>query len=627
MGSRILQIPLDHIRQDYQETQNTYVEQGDLFTNDFEHTDGGSHIYELWFKIPDDIYKYILGYKINQYNTARVIALKTKKSSLNQYIGNSYRKFYYKPTGYTTYTNETTNPPSTTYNDESSPSTYFDPMRFVEPSSFYQVSGYGIDYYEEKGGQVEDDETGMGFTIARDDLLALQFVSSEYFVVQARPYSYYYKHDVDTNNYYTEQKYTRDVRWNIDTFVLEILLTDIEIYVEPTYPVNVYARKDRDLTVAWKVSNSDNRTEQYLWVTESTITITDSEDNSVTYTIDGSDLFHVFDTSDISDLAVGECTVHVETKTNYGWVGEATWTFDLTGETNAPEITSVTQNSYPTVTWTASSQIAWELQISNANGIVYKTGMVPGNARSFTVPQLLEDGQYSLEMRCTNTYGIITAWSSYFLELAPTKPDAPEGVIVSARADFGISIHCDEMETTGKLLVVRRKNSESEPEVLGEYNGSFIDYLVGLDDPHEYTIRNYVEGYADGDWIDGVLAYSGVVIRDADDYSKYVHVWMSEDKTINYINADDRSDVLTQCVGRKFPVSELGEWLTVERSFTGYVSNEGFKQLQRMKLNSTHVLLQSKEEYFPCYMLLSDQGEYNDGRIVSFRMTRIDGDK
>ena len=625
MGSRILQIPLDHIRQDYQESSNTYVTQGDVFTNDFNNPYGGRHSYELYFEIPEDIYKYIIGYIRPVYGTS-LVALKTNKSSLKKYISNKYDKFVWKPDGSVSYTNTTTSPPEETYDDEKKAYNYFTPMKFVEPSAWYQDESWGT-LQKDYPGEVDPSETGMIFQIPRADVLALQFSSDDYFVIQANPYYQYSKFDLDTNQYYTEDIWTRFIEWNTDSFVLEILLTDIDINVDPTYPVNVYARKDRDLTVAWETSNSDNRSEDYLWVTESTITITDSEDNTVTYTIEGNDSYHVFDTSDISDLAVGECTVHVETTTNYGWIGEATWTFDLTGETNAPEITSVTQNSYPTVTWTASSQIAWELQISNSNGIVYKTGMVPDNARSFTVPQLLEDGQYSLEMRCTNAYGIITAWSSYFLKLAPTKPDAPEGIIVSARNDFGISINCNDIETTGKLLAVRRKNSDSVPEVLGEYNGSFVDYLIGLDDPHEYTIRNYVEGYADGDWIDGVLAYSGVVIRDADNYSNFVHVWMSEDKTINYINDDDRSNILTQCVGRKFPISELGEWLTVERSFTGYVSKEGFKQLQKMKLNSTHVLLQSKEEYFPCYMQTADQGEYNDGRIVTFKMTRIDGDK
>lgn len=623
MGSRILRIPVDHIEQNFQPSANTYVEQGDLFTNDYENVQSGHYTYTLYFEIPEDLYKYQIGFNPDISSRSwRYFLLAIKKNKLISHIGNSYQKVTYKTIQEVVYNNS-----SREYTEvpDGRVLGWAEPLEIMGPASAGWYHYKGAQAVSSNEFEVPSDEIIEYFEVNNNDILDLQNTSDNYFAIQVSPYYYYNIND--STNVTIEDKSTTYNKWDLEAFYFEMLVTDIEIYVNPTYPVGVYARKDRDLTVAWDVANSVNRPNTYLWVTESTITITDSEDNSVTYTIQGDDLYHVFDTSDISDLAVGECTVHVESTTNYGWVGEATWTFDLTGETNAPEITSVTQNSYPTISWTVSSQIAWELQISNSEGIVYKTGMVPGDARSYTVPQLLEDGQYSIEMRCTNIYGIITAWDSYFLELAPTKPSAPEGIIVSARADFGISINCNAMETTGKLLAVRRKDSNSVPEVLGEYNGSFVDYLVGLNDPHEYTIRNYVEGYADGEWIDGVLAYSGVVIRDADDYSKYVHVWMSEDRTLNYINADDRSDVLTQCVGRKFPISELGEWLTVERAFTGYVSNEAFKQLQKMKLNSTHVLLQSKEEYFPCYMIISDQGEYNDGRIVSFRMTRIDGDK
>lgn len=631
MGSRILRIPLDHVRQDYQETSETYVKQGDLFTNNYDSVTNGNYTYELYFKIPENIYTYILGYLDTDYVSSgrREIALKAKKSSFRKRINNYYDKHTYKPTGNVSYTNTTTTPPQTTYTEDTyvggtkTTERYFNPMKFAEPTAFWQDAASNLYAYK---GEVDESESGMRFVIQRNDLLALQFVSTDYFVVQASPYYNYSSYEDDVSK--SESKQTRYIEWDIDTFELEILLTDIEVYIEPTYPVNVYARKDRNLTVSWEVSNSDNRSEQYIWVTESTITITDSNDESVSYTVTGNDLYHVFTPSDIEDLAVGECTVHVESTTNYGWVGEATWTFDLTGETDAPEITNVTQNSYPTITWDSDSQISWEMQISNAQGIVYKSGIVVGSEESFTVPKFLEDGDYSIEMRCVNVYGVMTGWSSYFLHLEPTKPDAPEGIIVSARTDFGVSVSCSDMETTGKLLAVRRKDENSTPVVLGEYNGSFVDYLIGLNDYHQYTIRNYVEGYADGDWIDGVVLASGVVIRNADDYSEFVNVWMSEDSISNFNIDDQRSDVLVQCVGRKYPIAERGEWITSRRSFSGFVTNEDFKKLTKMKLESNHVLLQSNGEFFPCYMEFGDNGEYiTNGRILNFAMTRIDGDK
>ena len=554
---------------------------------------------ELWFQIPSDAYKYWYVEKFFWYNGA-----------IGTSLNSNYTQYYY-------------------YEDYStSPSRHG--TTITTGTANFNVGTSGNNNLQMFCySNVTPDDFSIGSfvnTLKFTETLInrVQTKESEYIVVTLTPV--WQSSRQEPENYF--YSITQLNVLNLDGIIFGTTATPVLLNVAPVYPVDVYVRDDRDLIVDWNFSNNINRSATYLYQVSNEVVITDKNGDSLTEGISGSTESQVtFDAEDLDTLAVGHCTVSITVTSNYGTTGTATCEFELTGETDAPEITSVTQNSYPTITWTSENQTAWELQISNADGIVYKTGMVAGDDTSYTVPRLLEDGGYSLEMRCINEYGVVSAWSSYFLELEPTKPSAPTNIIVSARADFGISINCDAMETTGKLLAVRRKDSDSEPEVLGEYNGSFIDYFVGLEDPHEYTIRNYVEGYADGDWIDGVLAYKGVVIRDANDYSKYVHVWMSEAETINYLNDDERTRALARCVGRTFPVSELGEWLTVERSFTGYVSKEEFKKLQKMSLNATHVLLQANEEYFPCDMTTSDQGEYSNGRIVNFKMTRIDGDK
>ena len=377
---------------------------------------------------------------------------------------------------------------------------------------------------------------------------------------------------------------TRLLTYDITDLEVTFDLRDIDIIVSPVYPVDVYASNEHDLIVDWDFSNSVRRGLQYLYPVSAVVTITDSNGDSIQETVEDDTSQVTFDAADIEDLAIGECTVNIQVTSNYGTTGEGICVFELIGQSDAPVITDISQDSYPTIEWTSTGQISWEMIISDASGVVYKTGMVIGDDQSFTVPILLEDGGYSIELRYVNAYGLLTAWGSAFVDLQPTKPDAPTGIIVSARTDFGVSISCDEMVTTGKLLAVRRKDENSTPEVLGEYNGSFIDYLVGLNDYHQYTVRNYVEGYSDGEWFDGVVKAHGVVIRDADNYSNFVNVWMSEDRTIGFIYDDVRSDVLTQCVGRKYPVAEFGEWVTSERSFSGAVSEADYKKLTKMKL-------------------------------------------
>lgn len=604
-----LEFPFDHAVQinynaNNQETSRSTVTSGNVKFGYEKRTGTYPEMYmtevphyavELYFRIPADAYKYTYGYKGFWYN-----------GSLGVDFKDTYQHYYY----YSDYRWSTTQHGTEVTSGELSFNSAYD-RPYADPK--FKPGDRTI--YESRLANIHFSESDVN-VIQRDGI--------EYLYIKIFPVVNLLKEDPTNYFYGSTELHT----FSVDNIVFGMDAMNISLNVEPVYPVNVYVRDDRDLIVDWNFSNSVNRSETYLYQVSNEVVITDKNGDSITASVSGSTESQVtFDAEDLDTLAIGRCTVSITVTSNYGTTGTATCEFELTGETDAPEITSVTQNSYPTITWTSENQTAWELQISNADGIVYKTGMVAGDDTSYTVPRLLEDGGYSLEMRCLNEYGIVSAWSSYFLELSPTKPDAPTNIVVSARADFGISINCDAMETTGKLLAVRKKDSDSEPEVLGEYNGSFIDYLVGLEDPHEYTIRNYVEGYADGDWIDGVLAYKGVVIRDANDYSKYVHVWMSEAETINYLNDDERTRALARCVGRTFPVSELGEWLTVERSFTGYVSKEEFKKLQKMSLNSTHVLLQANEEYFPCDMTTSDQGEYSNGRIVNFKMTRIDGDK
>lgn len=441
-------------------------------------------------------------------------------------------------------------------------------------------------------------------------------------------------YDGDTLDVYQKSGLLKTLK-DVENTYIEFEATEAEMFIAPTYPVDIYARNDRDLTVAWTNSNNINRDDDYFYVTGSTIKISDSDSHSVTKTVTGSDSYKVFSTSDISSLSTGACTVKVDCTTNYGDTITKTWSFELVGETDAPEITWISSNSYPEIVWQITNQTAFEIRISDSSGIVYDSGMIPSTTlRRYQIPQLLEDGEYSVEMRCINQYGYITEWGSFYLDLHPAKPDPPGEVLISAREDFGIIGKAFQLPL-GQFMLVRRKDSNSKVEKVVDWmpGEDAIDYFVGLNDPHEYTIRVYTEswvtgGYSDGEWFDGVLNYDGIVIRDADDYSRFVHVWMSEDRDIKYRYDEQRSDVLTRCVGRDFPVAEQGEWQTSTRTFTGYVSGEEFVKLQYMKKNSTHVLFQGQKEYFPCYFEFSDQGEYiNGGRIVSFQLTRIDGDR
>ena len=566
---------------------------------------------EMYFDVPADLYKYTCNAYFVRNFRAEVSSRKYYYNEISSHPEDSY------------YSNEDTGPSITdNYN--------FSPVNYSEASTKFVPDGLVSNY---------------PFLLNENAIKNTQDHVPDSYVV---------------NTYYTGEYNDKGVAYessvlkvheidcklvtfkDVEDYYLEVNVVPVETQINPVYPVDVYASNSADLTVAWDVSDTANRGSSYIYPVSSTVTVTDANSHTLTKSITGTDTSCVFTTTQLASLDVGQCSVVVSVTDNYGNVATKTWTFNLVGESTAPEITYVTGQAFPRVYWSASSQSGFEIKISNEHGVAYESGLISdSSSRNYVVPKMINHGKYSIEMRCLNEYGIFTSWTSYYWKFSRDAGQFDDPFNVSARPDLGILVKNPDQWSIwfGVLYVIRRKDENSEPEVLGQVDGlkkAFIDYTLGLNDPHQYAFRLYNTspdfqdggGYTDSHWIDGVLAYDGVVIRDAEDYSNFVHVWMSENRTIDYIHNDNRSDTLVQCVGRKFPISERGEWQTSVRNFSGFVSDEDFLKLKNMKLNSSHVLMQAQKEFFPCHMEYSDNGDYVDGgRIISFQMTRIDGDK
>ena len=102
---------------------------------------------------------------------------------------------------------------------------------------------------------------------------------------------------------------------------------------------------------------------------------------------------------------------------------------------------------------------------------------------------------------------------------------------------------------------------------------------------------------------------------------------MSEDVDFNLRYADERERTLYNCLGRTYPMKERGEWISTTRTFTAYVTDEGFEKLNDIVLNAPYVFYKGTGEYFPCDLTISDRGAYTGGgRMVEFALTRISDD-
>lgn len=416
-----------------------------------------------------------------------------------------------------------------------------------------------------------------------------------------------------TNGYYTEI-------YNIQDSYLELEYDPIDVFINGVYPINVNVRNDRNTTFTWEYRSAYERVG--LEQNKAEILITQGE-NTQTFELLGKQTSYLFPAN---TFEAGEVTYKLKLYSTFDTTAESPeYKFIFIGATSAPEVTEVTQNNYPTITWTCDEQKAYELVVKNEFGVVYNSGVVVSEEKSLKLPIMLNDGYYFVEMRALNNFGFYTPWSSYGFTLNPPKPSAVENIIVSANNDFGVSVSCNA-ETDGTLFVVRRRNEFDYPVVVGEYKKGFVDYTIPLNTPHQYAVRNYVEGYADSEWLDAEIRTEGVVLRDSQDLSQYVHLWKNSE-IFDVISNSTRSDVLINCVGRTYPVKEVGEWITETKTFNSYVDKEDYRKIVNFNVKSHNIYYQADNEFVPCHIEIQDGGEYlGQGRFVSFQLTRIDGE-
>lgn len=380
------------------------------------------------------------------------------------------------------------------------------------------------------------------------------------------------------------------------------------------YPVEVNARNDRTTVFSWDFAESGSGQ------TSAVITFTAGKTGS--YTISGNNHFYEFPPSTFS---VGTITYKI--KISYGTsatIEYGPFSFKAVGVTVAPDVTSVTNESIPMITWTSVNQDAFEIEIVNSdNNVVYESFLQIGDlVRSFRIKKILEDGAYFVRIRVLNSYGYYTDWSTYGFYISPTKPTGATGVSAGVRPDYGVSVN-GNVPTQGSKYIVKRVKGSNDAVVIGMYSDGFVDYNAPLNEPYEYTVRTVRTGYKDGEWIPVTVKADGAIIRAIDDPEKMLHLNYSSDQ-FRIVSSDSRERSMFRCIGRRFPVVEPTEWVNTTRQFTAYVPNEDIEKLYDIVLENPIVIFQGNKESFKATLDIAETEDYQGrGKVYTFSVTRI----
>lgn len=427
------------------------------------------------------------------------------------------------------------------------------------------------------------------------------------------------------------QSYNDSTQIYIDEIVSATIESDDNYWFEviPNYPVSVNIKNDVANIFTWqKQIELPDVIEQAQYTP-----IVAKHSIEYRITDQSSEVITQIDTNEFQTIPANTFSVaHYEYRIIWYTYGDyyvvSEWAeFNSIGVGEAPTILSVSNESIPTVTWQDSNQDAFIVRVKDLNQkIIYDSGIIASLEKSHKIPKMFKNGTYVVEVKELNIYGLFSEWGSAEFTLNPVEEYAPTEIFAYVNNKYGVEIQGKPAEDAAKTFVVRREKDKEEVEIIGEYSGNvFIDYSTKGCVFYEYTLRNYNAGYKDGEWIPLQTKINGIVIQDSRDLSNFIELSASNrsDSSPDWVEEIDRT--LYNCLGRRYPVKEPGEWVNSSRTFTAYVSEEKWPQLHEMAMNAPKVFYKSPNEYFACDMSIGDEGNYvGGGRFVKLTLTRID---
>ena len=384
------------------------------------------------------------------------------------------------------------------------------------------------------------------------------------------------------------------------------------------FPNGINILNEKEQIFTWNYSGEDLEQKNYEigW----------SSDNGITWNseeVESSNTFHVFSTE---TFPTGEILWRIRATNSDGYVGEYDYgTFESVGQSEAPEIQSVSQDAIPTIIWTASNQEAFEICIKGEN-IDYNSGLIAGTeTRSFQPNLMLADGIYEIRIRILNTYGVYSEWGATSIVLETEKPPYPPVLLLKENNLYGVKL--SGYNSSGRGFYVRKGSGVNQDIIISECmkGESFVD--CNLQPGHEYTyvFREYSVGYVDSVEKKFKCEFTGVVFHDVKNLEDMVHIKLSEDEYVSVDATLGKNVAYKQTIGREFPIKESDECKTERIVVTGFLNTEQYLRAYELFYLGKKVLFRDKNHCCHADIYDFQKREYFEmGYIVTITFERLD---
>jgi len=395
-----------------------------------------------------------------------------------------------------------------------------------------------------------------------------------------------------------------------------------------TYPVNISVTGTSGVMLEW-VYNSEHDTFPTRF--------------DIRYRIDGGEWANLTNHSNGSTPArttaetqaiSGQARVEWQVRA-YGELGDiGAWSevaaFYTIGAPNPPTIVNVTSSNRPTINFSASNIASWQIEIWQDENRIYDSGNRPfEGVFSHTTNQFFANGNYIVRMRITNEFGIHSGWAERPVAIHTTLPKALTLRAANNVRHF-IRLFFDNPDSL-TVYVYRSVWQENNFLRIGKTSSNdFADYTVAPGIRYEYFVRSVTPqfSFADSNRQTGLSMFDETTFAKTDSLQNMLMLELqaggmpTKDATFGVEKS------LTNFIGRKKPVMQIGEHTGKVISFSFYCSRDVHAQLECLAESGT-VLLMRDKRHGSIYGTITGSisarlHEVLDGFIISFTFSETD---
>ncbi|MGM8215181.1 DNRLRE domain-containing protein [Bacillaceae bacterium W0354] len=217
--------------------------------------------------------------------------------------------------------------------------------------------------------------------------------------------------------------------------------------------------------------------------------------------------------------------------------------------------------SNPTITWSSSEQVTYELKVLQNGNELYSYNAELSKAH--TIKYDLENNSiYTVELTITNEDGLKSDIETQTITVSYTQPATP--ILITEKELAGITLNINNPSPSGTEPTVthnnvyRREQGGDWKRIATNVLTTFTDYTVASGKTYEYYVRAWGdnETYSDSDVVDESITFKGVWLHDVTDPTTLHNFRADGDGRTNDWRAQATH---MKFAGRKYQVTEFSE--------------------------------------------------------------------